>query len=120
MSWLKHRFEESDIKEAWVFDWYYCLWCGVNHANCFHHIISPQSGRYKKGEFNKSIFNSCPLSNFICHLYNPELHKIETEKMFLRKVARKIFKAKYVLKEYDEMFLYIYKDLYLDKEDVSP
>ena len=113
---LKNRFDKNDLNSVWAFSYFRCMWCGESHANCFHHIISPSSPQYREGSFNSSILNACPLNNFKCHLYNPELHKIENEKMLLRRVVEKVLKSGYVLKEKDKEFMRVYQNLYLDGE----
>ena len=113
---LRNRFNREDIATVWVFDYFDCMWCGENHADCFHHVISPSSMRYQDGDFNSSILNACPLSNFKCHLFNGDLHKIENEKILLRKVVRKVLKSSYKLKEKDNEFMRVYWKMYIDEK----
>lgn len=107
---LKNRFG-NDVRIAWT-SWYKCLWCGKSGADCLHHIKSPSSRDYKKGKFNRSALNSCPLHNHSCHLYNPELHKPETEEKLLLKVFDVLGKNGYKLKEIDEDFIKNYIENY--------
>ena len=107
---LKNRFPKS-VFEFW--DGYYTdMIDGRNDADCLHHIMSQGSFNYKAGDFNKSIFNSCPLSNNRNHLYNTSLHKPETEKLLLKKVADVIMSTGYRLKDIDIEFYRNYKKLY--------
>lgn len=114
MSWLKNRFDPNDISDVWAFDYFRCMWCGKPHANCFHHVKSPSSSDYVKGDFNSSILNACPLNNFDCHLYIPELHTLENEKTLLKKIIKKVLESGYVLKDKDKKFIEAYQGLYLD------
>jgi len=88
------------------------LWCGKTGFNAFHHIISPSSQWYKKGDFNRSILNSFPIHNHGCHLYNPDLHKPETEKRLLKQVLRILLSRGYELTKRDVEFYQAYKGLY--------
>ena len=74
--------------------------------------MSPSSPRFKKGDFNSSILNACPIHNFGCHLYNSELHNEENEKMLLKKVIEHLIKEGYRLKKKDNDFLNAYSKLY--------
>ena len=108
---LKNRFNKNELSSAWAYH-FSCLWCGRAMPDAFHHIKSPSSSDYKKGNFNSSILNACLIHNHGCHLYNPELHKLETEKMLLRKVVEFLIEAGYKLKQKDIDFLDAYKELY--------
>ena len=109
---LKNRFSQK-VFEFWKgIGWRYDLIDDHNDADCLHHIISPSSRFFKKGDFNKSIFNSCPLNNFRNHLYNPSLHKPETEKRLLKKVAQIIMDNGHKITERDARFYKEYKELY--------
>ncbi len=101
---LQNRFDPNEIRATWCF-WFICLWCGKSGADCFHHIKSPSSSDYQKGKFNQSMLNSFPIHNFSCHLYNPELHKIETEKRFMQKTYEALINTGYQLKEIDKEFI---------------
>jgi hypothetical protein len=74
--------------------------------------MSPSSSRYKKGDFNQSVLNACPIHNHGCHLYNSNLHKIETEKKLLQAILRVVLQSGYLLQEIDKQFLNTYKKLY--------
>ena len=112
---LKNRFDREELRRAWAF-WDICLWCGKRGFNAFHHIISPSSPRYKAGDFNSSILNAFPIHNYKCHLYNPELHKLENEKRLLREVLRILLRNGYKLKEKDVRFYRAYEELYVDRK----
>jgi len=108
---LKNRFNQDELMSAWAFH-FRCLWCGKSGADCFHHIISPSSHYYISGKFNTSILNSCPIHNFSCHIGNGDLHKIDNEKILLRKVYQTLVKNNYILNQKDKKFLEIYSELY--------
>ena len=110
-SGLKNRFNRDRLQAAWRFS-YKCLWCGKSRFDAFHHIISPSSQAYQAGNFNSSILNACPIHNHGCHLYNPELHKAETEKMLLEKVLEILIKTDIKFNEKDKEFFRTYKELY--------
>jgi len=108
---LKNRFSK-DIKFDWSFH-YSCMVCGKNNFDVLHHIISPTVRYYKTGKFNESIFNSCPIHNAKCHLYNEGfLHKDENIKMLLNKVYDTLVDMGYVFKPIDKEFIKQYIDLY--------
>jgi len=96
---------------AWGFS-YRCLWCGKSGFSAFHHIISPGSPGYQAGKFNSSILNACPIHNHECHLYNPDLHKPENQKMLLNKVLETLVKKGIKFNEKDRKFFKAYKALY--------
>ena len=111
-SGLKNRFPHR-VFEFWQgLGWYEDLISGKNNADCLHHIISPSSSYYIPGKHNSSIFNSCPLSNFETHLYNPNLHKPEMEKKLLKKVAGILIDNGYQIKKIDVQFYRKYQKLY--------
>ena len=114
MKTLRNRFNPEDLNRAWCF-WKKCLWCEKSGFDAFHHIISPVSKSYKSGNFNQSILNSCPIHNFKCHLYNPELHKEENEKKLLQKVLRILIEEDYQFTEKDKQFYKNYEFLYKSK-----
>lgn len=111
---LKNRFNIEKLNSAW-FGCFRCFWCGKNGADAFHHIMSPSSCYYKKGDFNKSPLNSTPIHNFGCHLYNYELHKHESE--LLIKTLKYLLKNKYYFNLRDVEFYCMYEWLYIDKGD---
>lgn len=106
---LQNRFP-SEVFEWWT-GFYTCLMCGRSHANTLHHIISPTSNSYVKGNHNRSIYNSCPVNNNDCHLYKP-LHNFAKEKELLLKVKDVIDRAKYKPNETDNQFLKVYEKYY--------
>jgi len=111
---LRNRFDIDELNSTWCF-WFKCLWCDKSGFDAFHHIMSPSSLRYQDGEFNRSMLNSCPIHNFSCHLYNPELHKEENERYLLQKVLRILIKESYILKKIDVEFFKKYESLYTTK-----
>lgn len=108
---LKNRFNQDRLRTVWAFT-HRCLWCGKTGFNAFHHIISPSSPNYRAGKFNSSILNACPIHNHKCHLYNPELHKPENEKMLLNKVLELLVKTDIEFDEIDKEFFRTYKEFY--------
>jgi len=108
---LKYRFDREKLNSVWAFN-FRCFLCEESGADCFHHIKSSPSSDYKIGEFNKSVCNSFPIHNEGCHLYNPELHRIENEKMMLVKVFRYLLKNNYVFEEIDKEFIRKYRENY--------
>lgn len=111
---MRHRFDEEILQQIWSHN-RECLVCGKSHADCFHHIISDSSIRYKDGTFNKSVLNACPINNFECHLYNPELHKVETERRLLIRVLIEVIKSGYSLRDIDVEFIIAYQNIYEGK-----
>jgi len=110
---LSNRFP-NEVREAWIF-WHDCLVCGKNNYSALHHIISPTVRFYKKGLFNKSALNSCPIHNDMkCHLYNESyLHDDKIVKKLLLKVyAILLIQQKYQLRPIDKDFLFVYRKLY--------
>lgn len=117
MSQLQNRFPER-VDRFWRstdYYWYECADCGQNHADCTHHIISPTSFDYIKGDHNESIFNSCRLSNENCHLYKP-LQNRQTQEKLLKKtydiIMREVDNNYFKLIEKDYRFLKYYKKFY--------
>jgi hypothetical protein len=131
-SGLKNRFPER-VRHAWLY-WWTCLMCRYNQANALHHILSPSSRLYIAGEHNKSIFNSCPLHNYLhpnarelqkkgcegfgitkpCHVGNEShLYKDDTIKSLLKEVRTIMTEEIEIeLDATDRDFLHIYAHLY--------
>ena len=107
---LKNRFPQEVFAE-WI-DWHSCHICGQNTWDCLHHIISPTNDCYIKGDHNRSIYNSAPLCNNKCHLYNPDLPRKWKTIELLKKTKEAMEKMGYEKNERDKKFLEIYKDLY--------
>ncbi|MFW6173591.1 MAG: hypothetical protein ACOC5T_07595 [Elusimicrobiota bacterium] len=110
MGGLVNRFPKEVFWE-WE-DYYKCHWCGESGRDSLHHIIAPTSDVYLKGDFNKSIYNSCPIHNFKCHLYNPDLNKRETISDLLIKTFQALDVMGYEPTERDYKFVKAYKKLY--------
>jgi hypothetical protein len=108
---LKNRFNPDKLLRYWGAD-DKCSWCGKFGFNCFHHIISSQSWGWKKGNFNSSILNACPIHNEVCHLYNPALHKKENEKKLLMITLKHLVRKKYQFTDIDKQFFEAYKEMY--------
>lgn len=109
---LSDRFEWFDLINAWGENYSLCHWCGEPGANAFHHIVSPNTAGYKKGEFNQSLLNSCPIHNFECHVGNGRLGKEENQSMLLKKTIKALLKRNYEFKEIDVEFYQEYKEMY--------
>lgn len=110
---LSNRFNKEELQSAWTYN-HKCFWCGKNGADAFHHIMSPSSCYYKKGDFNKSPLNSFPIHNDICHLYNSELHKRESE--LLIKTLKYLLKNDYYITLRDVEFFCMYEWLYINNK----
>ena len=111
---LRNRFNQEKLRAVWAFE-YSCLWCGESGFDCFHHIMSPSSPRYLDGKFNSSILNACPIHNQKCHLYNPELHKIDSERKMLQGVLKHLVLSGFKFKDKDAEFYEKYSALYNSK-----
>ena len=107
---LSNRFP-AKVRNHWL-GWSTCLECKENTADCLHHIISPTSKFYIKGEHNKSIYNSAPLCNFQCHLYNSELQREYKIKELLHSTFAILDYQDYKPTKQDKLFIYYYKELY--------
>jgi len=106
---LQNRFP-AGTREKW-FWWYECMVCGENTFDALHHIISPACKEYKKGNFNHSVLNSCPICNLKCHIgKDGELHAQIPE--LLGKTKRALESLHYKLTPLDRKFLEVYADLY--------
>jgi hypothetical protein len=107
-SGLHNRFDKDELY-IWNF-WHKCLWCGQNKWDAIHHIISRSSPQYKEGSFNTSILNGAPIHNTRCHLYNPDLHRVEIEIKLLNKTLCALQAQGYRLNEKDREFMSAYMD----------
>lgn len=105
---LSNRFPES-VKQYWI-GFYTCLECGRNHFSELHHILSPSSMDYIKGEHNKSILNSCPIGNE-CHIHC-SLHSFKKQKELLNKVKDILDRQGYKYEEVDYQFMAKYSKYY--------
>jgi hypothetical protein len=103
---LKNRFPTKVINFwiGWTFD---LSELGHRTSNALHHIISPGSNRYKEGEFNESIFNSCPIDNFKNHI-GQAMHYKEKEDLLLERVITVLIDHDYVPDKNDLIFLKTY------------
>lgn len=87
--------------------------CGRNQIDTLHHIVSPSSRFYVDGEHNASVFNSCPIHNFVCHIGNEAyLYSEDGIRTLLRSTREALEAMGYALKPIDKEFLRIYADLY--------
>ena len=85
--------------------------CRESHADCLHHIISPQSSGYIKGKHNESIYNSAPVNNWDCHISKP-MHIEKNEVELLKEVKLILDRELYIPDDNDKEFLIIYKEYY--------
>lgn len=110
-SGLSYRFSEKTRAE-WIF-WYSCLVCWRNQWSALHHIVSPSSRFHVKGKHNESVYNSCPIHNFGCHIDNEAfLYSDDTIKMLLNRSRDALIEMGYKPNALDREFLQIYSDLY--------
>lgn len=120
-SGLKNRFDRS-LLEVWGF-WNSCMWCGKNRWDAVHHVISPSSPLFRKGDHNSSILNGAPIHNVGCHLYNSKLHDLDYEVKLLRKVMLALRHAGHELRKKDIEFIDAYYNshyhLICSKPDLS-
>ena len=106
------------VEQFWKsLGWWECLsnwngkFCRKNHADCLHHIISPQSSGYIKGKHNESIYNSAPVNNWDCHIHK-SMHIEKNERELLKEVKRILDLNGYEPDDNDKKFLEVYKDYY--------
>ena len=110
-SGLSNRFS-SETRHEWLY-FYSCMVCGMNGIDALHHIVSPSSRFYVKGEHNESVLNSCPIHNQVCHVGNEAfLYSEETIRMLLKKTLDALTSMGYTLKPIDREFLRVYANLY--------
>ncbi len=108
---LSNRFS-AETRNEWQY-WYSCHVCGMNRIDALHHILSPSSRHYRRGEHNESVLNSCPIHNQVCHVGNEAfLYDEKNIKMLLAKTRSALKELGYALKPIDLAFLEIYAELY--------
>ncbi len=111
---LKNRFS-TKTRNEWL-DWYSCMICGRNKQDVLHHIVSPSSRHYIAGEHNVSVFNSCPIHNYKCHIGNEGwLYNEKNITTLLKKTAEALESLGYIVNENDRDFLRVYAFLYNGK-----
>lgn len=104
----KNNFEER----AWlIFQDAWCCWmCGMNTADCLHHIVGRGNGNSK---VERSILNAAPLCNQKCHLAH---HSLLRTNSFTAKLLKQTYKYLenygYVLNKIDLEFIEKYKRFY--------
>jgi hypothetical protein len=114
MGGLKNRFPK-EVRYEWE-DEHHCIVCGKNGWDALHHIISPAMDVYVKGEHNRSIYNSCPVHNFSCHLEKGDLSNPKVISELLVKVFKHLDAMNYEPKIIDYKFVDVYKELYRQKK----
>jgi len=114
---LSNRFSPK-VEQFWKsLGWWECLsnwngkFCRKNHADCLHHIISPSSSGYIKGNHNESIYNSAPVNNWNCHIHK-SMHIEKNERELLKEVKSILDRELYIPDDNDKKFLEVYKDYY--------
>lgn len=106
---LSNRFP-PEVKEWWMtYHSYTDMIDGRNDGDVLHHIKSPSSSDYVKGEHNTSILNSTMLNNFRNHIGNGKLHHKELEHELIMRTFDAVLDSGYMLDSKDEEFLTIYK-----------
>lgn len=110
-SGLSYRFAPA-VRSEWIY-WYSCMICGKNRWDTLHHIVSPSSHFHVKGAHNASIYNSCPVHNYGCHINNEAfLYNDDNIKMLLQKTYMALEGEGYTKKPIDREFLKVYQHLY--------
>ena len=97
---------DRDRLALYYIDNYECWVCGKNNQDVFHHIL---------GRKSKSIFNSAPVHNQICHLYNAQLNNKSYKSYLLKKTRDFLFSKDVVLLPEDVEFLEKYKEYYMEE-----
>lgn len=102
-----NNFSEN-TRELFTWDRQRCYMCGMNHADCLHHI----KGRgYKNDKAESSPLNAAPVSNTQCHL-GKNMHTEEIERKLLNKTFDYLLSVGYSLTENDKEFIGKYKKYY--------
>ena len=92
------------MSDSWT-----CWECGMNTADCLHHIV----GRGKADGCEKSILNSASLCNQKCHLPNHGLLTTNAgKKKLLNQTRNYLKKIGYPFKGIDKEFFKKYKHWY--------
>ena len=102
---MRKEFNRTELNRWFCYD-VKCSYCGKNHWNCFHHIIT--------GSEN-SLLNAAPLNNENCHL--PIHKKLRNKKhivLLLQKTIEYLLKQGYKLKKEDKEFISRYKIYYIE------
>lgn len=111
---LRNRFS-NETRHVWLY-WHSCMICGRNQQDVLHHIMSPSTMLFVDGEHNTSVFNSCPIHNYGCHIGNEAYLNSEVGvKTLLRKTAEALIEMDYRANETDRIFIHTYRHLYPKK-----
>lgn len=95
----KNNFDFDELARWFIYN-YTCWWCGLNHADCFHHILG------RGNELCSSLLNAAPVSNFVCHLpVHGELKKEVNQIKLLRKTYGWLMDQGYELNDIDKSFI---------------
>ena len=101
---MKNEFSEETRE---LFFWNHTCWnCGMNDADCLHHIM---------GRISNSPLNAAPLNNFNCHIGNGELSQFFTRKKLLQRTLKFLKESGYTLTKKDKTFMNKCKQFYEQK-----
>lgn len=108
---LRNRFAPK-TRMGWM-DWYDCMICGRNQIDALHHIHCPSVRSFIDGKHNRSIYNSCPIHNQVCHIGNEAfLYSDETVQELLAKTFYAVTELGWRNTSEDLEYLRVYIDLY--------
>jgi len=114
-SGLRNRFS-NETRHVWLY-WYSCMICGRNQQDVLHHIMSPSTRHYIDGKHNESVFNSCPIHNFGCHIGNEAYLNSDGGTInLLGKTLEALVEMDYTLKQIDIDFINTYHSLYTQRQ----
>lgn len=104
----KNNFPEeawSIFQDAWM-----CWYCGMNTADCLHHIVGRGNGDSK---VESSMLNAAPMCNHKCHIPNHgKLKRVENIKELLKTTYTYLLSVGYKLNKTDKEFIKKYKKYY--------
>jgi len=90
----------NEILQSIYNDYEKCVWCGLNGADCFDHVIS------RKNKYTDSILNAAPTHNQKCNIAkHGEMHTRENQEMMIKTNAIRLNKEKYRLIQVDLDFI---------------
>jgi hypothetical protein len=93
------------FQDAWT-----CWYCGMNTADCLHHIVGRGNG---DSVVESSILNAAPMCNHKCHIPNHgKLKRAENIRELLRTTYIYLITYGYKLNDNDEEFRKKYAKYY--------
>ncbi len=104
---MNNNFTE-EIRELFMWNRQKCWICGMNHADCLHHIMGRGGGSSK---LESSPLNASPVNNIICHL-GRNMGDIVICKMLLKKTYDYLINNCYKFTEKDKLFIEKYNKFY--------